>query len=60
MISNCCVTASASEHNIYWSDGESGRLNGLIFRLANIEAPETGRLKQRRGFNGAYNIASRA
>jgi len=28
---------------IYWSDGDSGRINGnLKFRLANIDAPETG------------------
>jgi len=35
--------------SIYWSDGDSGRLNGLKFRLANIDAPETGSLKQRGG-----------
>lgn len=36
-------------NNIYWSDGDSGRLDGLKFRLANIDAPETGRLGQRSG-----------
>lgn len=35
--------------SIYWSDGDSGRLDGLKFRLANIDAPETGSLKQRGG-----------
>lgn len=35
--------------NIYWSDGDSGRLDDLKFRLANIDAPETGRLGQRSG-----------
>ena len=34
---------------IYWSDGDSGRLGGVKFRLANIDAPETGSLKQRGG-----------
>ena len=33
--------------SIYWSDGDSGRLGALKFRLANIDAPETGSLKQR-------------
>lgn len=28
--------------SIYWSDGDSGRLNGEGFRLANVDAPETG------------------
>ena len=35
--------------SIYWSDGDSGRLGDLKFRLANIDAPETGSLKQRGG-----------
>lgn len=34
---------------IYWSDGDSGRLGTLKFRLANIDAPETGSLKQQGG-----------
>lgn len=34
---------------IYWSDGDSGKLGDLKFRLANIDAPETGSLKQRGG-----------
>lgn len=30
-------------NSIYWSDGDSGRLNGTIkFRLNDIDAPETG------------------
>jgi endonuclease YncB( thermonuclease family) len=28
--------------SIYWSDGDSGRIDGMKFRLANIDAPETG------------------
>lgn len=35
--------------SIYWSDGDSGRLGYLKFRLANIDAPETRSLKQRGG-----------
>ncbi len=41
--------SSLSFKSIYWSDGDSGRLDGLKFRLANIDAPETGSLKQRGG-----------
>jgi len=42
-------TTSQSYTSIYWSDGDSGRLGDLKFRLANIDAPETGSLKQRGG-----------
>jgi endonuclease YncB( thermonuclease family) len=28
--------------SIYWSDGDSGRIDGVDFRLANVDAPETG------------------
>ena len=35
--------------SIYWSDGDSGRLGDLKFRLANIDAPETRSVKQRGG-----------
>lgn len=34
---------------LYWSDADSGRYDGVKFRLANIDAPETGSLKQRGG-----------
>lgn len=56
-----CMGCSANAHkttpeivgevvsNIYWSDGDSGRLDGVKFRLANVDAPETGSLKQRGG-----------
>jgi endonuclease YncB( thermonuclease family) len=40
---------AASYSSIYWSDGDSGRLGKLKFRLANIDAPETGSMKQRGG-----------
>lgn len=40
---------AAEASKIYWSDGDSGRLGKLKFRLANIDAPETGSLKQRGG-----------
>ena len=44
-------TSSTPEtyNSIYWSDGDSGRLGHLKFRLANIDAPETGSMKQRGG-----------
>lgn len=28
--------------SIYWSDGDSGRIDGTDFRLADVDAPETG------------------
>ena len=34
-----CGSASAQ---LYWSDGDSGRFNGQKFRLADVDAPETG------------------
>lgn len=34
--------ASISISQIYWSDGDSGRLDGRAFRLRNVDAPETG------------------
>lgn len=34
---------------VYWSDGDSGRLDNVKFRLANVDAPETGSMKQRGG-----------
>lgn len=34
--------ATPEKTQIYWSDGDSGRLNGKPFRLANIDAPEKG------------------
>lgn len=42
-------TTMESYSTIYWSDGDSGRLGKLKFRLANIDAPETGSMKQRGG-----------
>ena len=35
-------TASKSVSQIYWSDGDSGRLDGKAFRLANVDSPEKG------------------
>ncbi|MEQ3746089.1 MAG: thermonuclease family protein [Henriciella sp.] len=40
------VDPSAS---IYWSDGDSGRIDGMKFRLANVDAPETGGVGARGG-----------
>ena len=36
-------------NEIYWSDGDSGRINGMKFRLANVDAPETGGVGARGG-----------
>lgn len=43
------VQSSKSYSSIYWSDGDSGKVGDIKFRLANIDAPETGSLKQRGG-----------
>lgn len=44
------VTACAyAGDSIYWSDGDSGRINGAPFRLANVDAPETGGVGGRGG-----------
>lgn len=37
------VVTSTKIAKIYWSDADSGKLNGKVdFRLANVDAPETG------------------
>ncbi|MEM7458748.1 MAG: thermonuclease family protein [Pseudomonadota bacterium] len=41
--------SSATASTIYWSDGDSGRLDGMKFRLANVDAPETGGVGARGG-----------
>lgn len=33
---------AAPAQSIYWSDGDSGRIDGMKFRLADVDAPETG------------------
>jgi len=43
-----------SHTSVYWSDGDSGRLGKMKFRLANIDAPETGSIKQRGGAKCEY------
>ncbi|MEM9571685.1 MAG: thermonuclease family protein [Pseudomonadota bacterium] len=40
---------SAATASIYWSDGDSGRIDGMKFRLANVDAPETGGVGARGG-----------
>jgi len=35
-------TFAAEASKIYWSDADSGRLDGVKFRIANKAAPETG------------------
>ena len=42
--------AVETDGKVYWSDGDSGRLpDGTKFRLHDVDAPETGSLKQRGG-----------
>lgn len=43
------IQAPQTYTSIYWSDGDSGKIGDLKFRLANIDAPETRSLKQRGG-----------
>lgn len=40
--SNQIPADDSSISNIYWSDGDSGRLDGVPFRLKDVDAPETG------------------
>lgn len=40
--------------SIYWSDGDSGRIDGMKFRLANVDAPETGGVGSRGGAKCEY------
>ncbi|MHA7899032.1 MAG: thermonuclease family protein [Henriciella sp.] len=42
------ITATQG-NDIYWSDGDSGRIDGMKFRLANVDAPETGGVGARGG-----------
>lgn len=35
-------TTSEPAATIYWSDGDSGRIDGRKFRLSDVDAPETG------------------
>ncbi|WP_411819899.1 thermonuclease family protein [Hyphococcus formosus] len=46
----CGESLSATpKQNIYWSDGDSGRIGSVKFRLANVDAPETGGVGARGG-----------
>lgn len=49
LICTLLLFAHAQAAEIYWSDGDSGRLNGIAFRLANVDAPETGGVGARGG-----------
>lgn len=48
------LSISETYSSIYWSDGDSGRLGQIKFRLSNIDAPETGSMKQRGGAKCEY------
>ena len=51
MMAGCAAPAAVPEpaSSIYWSDGDSGRIDGVDFRLANVDAPETGGVGARGG-----------
>ncbi len=51
-----CTIDQPSYEAIYWSDGDSGKLGSLKFRLANVDAPETGGVG---GYGGAKCEAER-
>jgi endonuclease YncB( thermonuclease family) len=40
MLASACSPVEVD--SIYWSDGDSGRINGVEFRLHGVDAPETG------------------
>jgi endonuclease YncB( thermonuclease family) len=51
-IQSCAETqtnGTGVETSIYWSDGDSGRIDGERFRLADVDAPETGGVGGRGG-----------
>lgn len=52
-----CAQTPAAPQSLYWTDGDSGRLNGEDFRLADVDAPETGGVGS---VNGAKCEAERA
>lgn len=43
------TVSTAPAQSIYWSDGDSGRIDGMKFRLADVDAPETGGVGARGG-----------
>lgn len=51
MMAGCAAPEAVPEpaSSIYWSDGDSGRIDGVDFRLANVDAPETGGVGARGG-----------
>jgi len=48
------MVSTTPSTSIYWSDGDSGRLDGMKFRLANVDAPETGGVGARGGAKCEY------
>lgn len=50
-LTGCIVPAVHGQavDSLYWSDGDSGRINGVDFRLADVDAPETGGVGARGG-----------
>ena len=51
IVAACATPVSGADpvKSIYWSDGDSGRADGVEFRLADVDAPETGGVGARGG-----------
>ena len=48
-VASASLVVGERVRTLYWSDGDSGRANGVKFRLAGIDAPETGGVGARGG-----------
>lgn len=53
-VTSSAYDTAASYSSIYWSDADSGKIGEIKFRLANVDAPETGSMKQRGGAKCEY------
>lgn len=51
ILSSCVDAPSQSAQSIRWVDGDSGEIDGVRFRLADVDAPETGPVGSDRGAN---------
>ena len=52
LATSCSDLPAQSATDIYWADGDSGTLDGLEFRLSDLDAPETGPVGSPRGAKG--------
>ena len=49
LATSCSDLPAQTSSDIYWADGDSGTLDGVEFRLADVDAPETAPVGSRRG-----------